>query len=280
MSTTVAVITGGAGGMGLATARLLGREHRILLCDVREDRLDAAAAELRDLGISCETTTCDITDREQVAAAAAQAEAMGEVRSVLHTAGVSPQMTSVEAIIRINALGTVLVTEAFLPLATEGFAHVNVASTAGHLPRALRLPERTCALASTDPDRFVAKVARRCRPVPEVRRTGMAYSLSKQFAIWWSQHRAAAFGQRGASIVSVSPGSIDTEMGRLEEDAGAGELARRSALGRFGRVDEVAAVLELCASGRATYLTGTDILVDGGAKATMTWRDTLEMARS
>ena len=279
MSERVVAITGGAGGMGLAAAKLLGRERRVLLSDVREDRLAEAVAELRDLGIDADTIAGDVASRADVDAIAARAASLGEVAAVVHTAGVSPQMGSSEAIVRINALGTVHVAEAFLPLATEGFALVNVASTAGHLPRALRLPARTCRLAATDPDRFVAAVGRRCRPVPEARRTGMAYSLSKQFAIWYSQHLAGDLGAVGASVVSVSPGSIDTEMGRLEDEAGAGDLARRSALGRFGRVEEVAAVLELCAGGRATYLTGTDILVDGGAAAVMTFRDVLEMAR-
>ena len=47
----VSVITGGAGGMGLATAKIVGRDHALVLCDVRQDRLDAAAAALKDLGI-------------------------------------------------------------------------------------------------------------------------------------------------------------------------------------------------------------------------------------
>jgi NAD(P)-dependent dehydrogenase (short-subunit alcohol dehydrogenase family) len=97
-------------------------------------------------------------------------------------------------------------------------------------------------------------------------RPGLAYAVSKNFVIWYSKSLAKRLGQRGARIVSVSPGSIDTEMGRLEEAAGAGALARKSSLGRFGRVEEIAEVLSFCASGKPGYLTGTDVLVDGGGR--------------
>ena len=63
----VSVITGGAGGMGLATAKIVGRDHTVVLCDVRQDRLDAAAAALKDLGVIATAVNCDVTDRDAVA---------------------------------------------------------------------------------------------------------------------------------------------------------------------------------------------------------------------
>ena len=59
----VSVITGGAGGMGLATAKVVGRDHTVVLCDVRQDRLDTAAATLKDLGVPATAVNCDVTDR-------------------------------------------------------------------------------------------------------------------------------------------------------------------------------------------------------------------------
>jgi hypothetical protein len=69
-------------------------------------------------------------------------------------------------------------------------------------------------------------------------------------------------------------------MGRLEEVSGAGALAEHAALRRFGRVEEIAEVLAFCASAKPGYLTGTDVLVDGGAGATMTTKDLLAIARN
>ncbi|WP_199748852.1 SDR family oxidoreductase [Amycolatopsis sp. WAC 01376] len=82
-----------------------------------------------------------------------------------------------------------------------------------------------------------------------------------------SRFLAAEFGERGARVVSVSPGSFDTAMGRLEENHGAGDLVKSAAIKRFGRPEEVASVLAFCAGEAPGYLTGVDILVDGGTKA-------------
>ncbi|MGF2950858.1 SDR family NAD(P)-dependent oxidoreductase, partial [Mycobacterium sp. THU-M116] len=77
----VAVITGGAGGMGLATAHAVGRDHTVVLCDVRQDRLAAAATALHDLGMSPTVVECDVTDRRAVADLFDTANGLGTVVS-------------------------------------------------------------------------------------------------------------------------------------------------------------------------------------------------------
>ncbi len=266
MPEQTALITGGAGGMGLATAKILGRDHRIVISDISFERLDAAIAELGSAGVSAEAVVCDITDRASVDALFVEANSTGDLRAVVHTAGVSPQMGSADFIVRVNALGTIHVTEAALALATKGFAIVNVASIAGHmLPRPL-IPRRAYSLALSDHAAFLAKLSARANRGPEKMGPGLAYSLSKNFVIWYSAHQAAVFGAHGARILSVSPGSFDTEMGRLEEKSGSDKLLAFAALKRYGDVQEVAELLAFCASDKPGYLTGTDILVDGGTK--------------
>ena len=107
-----------------------------------------------------------------------------------------------------------------------------------------------------------------------------ATQLSKNFVIWYSKRIAAQFGGRGARVVSVSPGSFDTPMGQLEADAGAGALAALGALKRFGRPAEIAELLAFCAGDKPGYLTGADIICDGGVMAAMTLRDALRLGRS
>ncbi|MBT2532406.1 SDR family oxidoreductase [Arthrobacter sp. ISL-48] len=65
----------------------------------------------------------------------------------------------------------------------------------------------------------------------------------------------------------TSPGSFDTPMGELEKDSGAADLLKTSAIKRFGKPGDIAAVLAFCAGEAPGYLTGTDILVDGGNRA-------------
>jgi NAD(P)-dependent dehydrogenase (short-subunit alcohol dehydrogenase family) len=275
----VAVITGGAGGMGLATAKLMGREYDLVLSDVGTERLERAVAELARLGITAEPYECDITGHASVGRLARHAAARGPVVAVVHTAGISPQMGPAETIIRVNALGTINVTEAFLGVAAEGFRLVNVASMAAHLAPGLLMPERAYRYAFTDPARLVRTMIRRCRMLPASTRPGMAYSMSKHFVVWYSRRLAARVGARGGRVVSVSPGSFDTAMGRLEEKSGAGAMLRFAALKRFGRVEEIAELLAFCASEKPGYLTGTDILCDGGVVAGITRKDMLALAR-
>lgn len=277
--TPVTVITGGGGGMGLATAGILGEDTFIVVADSSVERLERAGLALGRAGVDHEAIVCDITDRASVVELAARAASFGTIVSLVHTAGISPNMGSPERILRVNALGTATVNQAFVAAAHPGFRIVNVASSAGHLPVPFLTPTHSYPLALTDPDRFVQRLLARTGLVPERRRSGMAYAISKHFVIWLSRELAPELGRRGARIVSVSPGSVDTDMGRLEAAHGAGALARSSALRRFGTVDEVAQVLAFLAGEKAGYLTGTDVLVDGGAQATMTWRDTLAMAR-
>ena len=79
----VCVITGGAGGMGVECAKIMGKREKLLLVDVSAEKLEAAVSEISECGIEgVETAVCDITDRDQVKALAQQAAALGEVNSL------------------------------------------------------------------------------------------------------------------------------------------------------------------------------------------------------
>jgi NAD(P)-dependent dehydrogenase (short-subunit alcohol dehydrogenase family) len=265
---TVAVITGGAGGMGLATARLLARDHHVVLSDLSAERLVTAVAGLAASGFTATSIVSDVRRPASVRALFERAGELGELASVVHTAGISPQMADAKTIIEVNALGTLNIVEACRERASDGFALVNVASMAAHLlPRAL-LPTALYPLARKNRAAFVAGALAPCRLMPkELYKRGLAYGISKSFVIWITRKSAAAFGQKGARIVSVSPGSFDTEMGRLEERSGSAKMLETAALRRFGRPEEIAEVLAFCASTKAGYLTGVDILCDGGVVA-------------
>jgi NAD(P)-dependent dehydrogenase (short-subunit alcohol dehydrogenase family) len=265
----VSVITGGAGGMGLATAKIVGRDRTVVLCDVRQDRLDAAAAALKDLGIDATAVNCDVTDRGAVADLFDTATRLGTLASVIHTAGVSPSMGAADYVVRTNAVGTINVNEEFYAKAGEGAAIVNVASMAAYLIPEEFVPTGEFPLALSDADAFFDAMVLACNAIPEEARSGYAYAASKNFVRWYSESQAERFNARGLRIVSISPGSVDTEMGRLEEQAGAGAMVADAAVPRWGKPEEMAELLAFCVSDKAGYLTGTDILNDGGVVASM-----------
>ena len=265
----MAVITGGAGGMGVETAKIVGRDHAVVLCDVRQDRLDTAAAMLSELGVTATTVNCDVTDRAAIDELFDTAAGLGTVSAVIHTAGVSPAMGDAEYVIRTNALGTVNVNEAFYDKVGNGGAIVNVASMAAYLLPEELIPVAAFPQALTDRAAFLAATLAGCDVAGEQRRSGVAYGISKNFVKWYSSAQAERFNGRGLRIVSVSPGSVDTEMGRLEEAGGAGALVVDAAVPRWGKPEEMAELFAFCISDKAGYLTGTDILNDGGVVASL-----------
>jgi NAD(P)-dependent dehydrogenase (short-subunit alcohol dehydrogenase family) len=101
---------------------------------------------------------------------------------------------------------------------------------------------------------------------PKNLRASVAYAISKNFVTWYAKTDAVKFGQKGIRLLSVSPGSFETPMGELEKDDMAAYI-EQSALKRPGHVEEIANVLAFCASDKAGYLTGADILCDGGCVA-------------
>ena len=93
---------------------------------------------------------------------------------------------------------------------------------------------------------------------------GLAYALSKNFAVWYAQKSAFELGSRGIRVCSISPGLIATDMGELEKGEGASML-KYTAEKRMGTPEELGFAIAMAADERNGYLAGVDILVDGGS---------------
>ncbi len=261
----VAVVIG-AGGMGMSTARRLGDSYRVLLADIDAARVEERAAALKVDGYDARGVQCDITDPASVGGLADAVAGTGPMRAVAHVAATSPSMGSWREILTLNLVGAAQVERALLPLAGQGTAAVFVSSVAAHLvrdpgPDALAVLDDPLAPGFLDALEAI---------VPE-QTPAMAYSLGKLALNRLCQRRASAWGRRGARIVSVSPGLIATPMGALEftggnRDAKLGLLAG-TPLGREGTMVETADAIDFLVSSRASYITGTDLLVDGGVAA-------------
>src|SRR5579875_67858 len=256
----VSVITGGSGGMGIECARLLASEGPIIIADIKARELESAAAQLRKAGGEVTSVLCDVSAADSVAALAQKAAAAGQVQALIHTAGISPTMADWRRIMSVNLIGSALIERAFAPLMAPGGAAVFIASMAGHT-----VQNAAAAAAVLDrplaPD-FIERLEQVAGPIDP----GSAYGLSKQGVIQLCQRVTPAWAKRGARINSISPGLIDTGMGKLEfaNQPMMAMMLEQTPLGRGGTAGEIAEVAVFLCSPKASFVTGIDILVDGG----------------
>lgn len=264
----VCIVTGGGSGMGLAAAKLIGRDHYILLVGRTASKLEGALAELRASGAEAGVFPCDASDREAVKALCAHAQTLGTVRAVLHSAGMSPNMGSAETIFTVNAMGTINICEEFAKIMPKGGCILNVASMAGYMLPPGNVPHEVYALSLSDTEAFHTQMLGIVSSLPEDIAAGSAYTMSKNFVIWYSERLACIHGKNGVRVLSISPGTFSTPMGEIEGRQAAA-IAESGALGRVGDPDEIAVVMEFLLSEKCSYITGTDILCDGGTIAAM-----------
>lgn len=261
----VCVITGGGSGMGLAAAKYMPKEKIIVLSGRTESKLLKAIKELEELGYTAYAKACDTSNRESVRQLAAYAASLGEVKNVINSAGLSPNMADAEKLLRVNALGTVYINEEFSKVMKSGSVIVDVASNSAYVLPQFLISKKVYALADKDENLFLTKMLKKCKMAKEgYARNGMAYAFSKNFVVWYAKKCAFEYGPKGIRVVSLSPGLIDTDMGNLEKEEG-GSLIPLTAENRMGKPEELGFAIATVADERNGYLAAVDILCDGGS---------------
>lgn len=266
----------GSGGMGAAIARRLGSGRDIVLADCDAQTLKAVTDALADDGFSVSSHVVDVTDAASVLDLASVAAGRGPVTALVHTAGVSPASASVSAILQVDLLGTAHVLDAFGDVVAAQGAGVIIASMAGTIFASSLSTDDEKLMASTPTAALlgVPVISALLDGADNAQHRSAAYGIAKRGNQLRVSAAASRWGARGARINSISPGVISTAMGRAElADPATGRMVAAMVAGcpsgRVGTVGDIAAIAEFMLSPSAGFITGTDVLADGGAVASM-----------
>lgn len=243
----VAVVTGGGGGIGGATSSLFANVGaKVAVLDVQVEAAEARAAEIRQNGGKAIGIGCDIGSQDSVNTAIAHVIAqLGAPTVLINGAAMLDKSGTIldieladwEEVHRVSVAGTFLVSRAVLPamIAAGGGSIVHIASMYGHVGKAGRV----------------------------------AYSSTKGALLALSKTMAIDHGADGVRVNTLSPGAVATQRVTYRYSGSDQADAMRAAtsryvLGRFGEPRELAAAALFLASDASSFMTGSDLLVDGG----------------
>lgn len=270
MKTDVVVLVG-AGSIGVAIARRVAAGKHLVLADYHLDQADAAARTLENAGFNCSTKWCDLGSKESILNLVDYASSRGQVKHVINAAGVSPSQAPVEQILQVDLYGTSVLLEEFGRVIAPGGSGVVISSQSGH--RLPALPqEQNEALATTSVDELLELPF-----LKAIDDTLKAYQYSKRCNVLRVMAEATRWGRRGATINSISPGIIITPLAMDElrgpRKDGYLRMIEGMPAGRAGTPDEVGDLAEFLMSSRGRFITGADLLIDGGCTASYWYGD-------
>ncbi len=257
--------------MGWSCAQRLASMVDVLVLVDRDEAGLVAATDSLGAGGGAELVpvALDVTDAAGIAGLADRVAGLGSLRAVAHAAGISPTMADWRAILSVDLVGSALLLDALFPLVGERTAAVCFASMAA----VLVVPNGAPAVDPVLDDPLAADFLDRVRAAAgeAIEDTGTAYGWAKRGVQRLVRREAVRWGAAGGRVTSISPGMIDTPQGRQE--AAAQPLMKvlldHTPLRREGRPEEIAAVVAFLLSDEASFLTGTDVLVDGGVVAAL-----------
>ena len=257
----------GAGQIGMAIARRVGFNQKIIAGDKNIENAKNIAKIMTEAGFDIEPIECDLSNRNSILNFIKKGQEYGEIATLINAAGVSPSQAPIEVILKVDLYGTAVLLEEVGKVIKNGGRGVTISSQSGHRMPALT-PEIDEQLATTPTEDLLNLEVLK----PEnIKDTLHAYQMAKRCNVKRVMAEAVKWGKRGARVNSISPGIIVTPLAIDEFNGIRGDFYKnmfaKCPTGRPGTADEVANVAELLLSEKADFITGSDFLIDGGATA-------------
>ena len=261
------VLLTGAGQIGMAIASRIGHGKKIVIGDKNIQNAESIAKTMTEAGFDVETVECDISSRDSIRNIIEVAQGYGEIAYFINAAGVSPSQAPIETILKVDLYGTAVLLEEVGKVIKENGVGVTISSQSGHRMKQLgaKIDEE---LATTPTEELLNLEVLQPENIDD---TLHAYQLAKRCNVKRVMYEACRWGEKGARINSISPGIIVTPLAIDEFNGPRGDFYKNMFTncpsGRPGTADEVANVAELLMSDKGAFITGSDILADGGATA-------------
>lgn len=258
----------GAGSMGTTIVRRIGAGKKIFLGDINEEHLAKVSDDFRRSGYDVDTMKVNALDKESVYNFARRANELGRVLHFIDTAGASPNQANPEHIVDLDMVGTGYAIDAFGEVIAEGGSGLVISSQAGYMypiPNDVEVEIVRTTTEQLKQVTFINDVA--------MQNSGFAYMIAKRVNHLQVQRAAAtSWAHRRARINSISPGIIVTPLAYDEFNAngeGYQRMIDASAARRVATSDEIAEVAAFLLGDHAKFITGIDILADGGVIAAL-----------
>lgn len=257
----------GAGQIGMAIARRVGYDKKIVIGDKSEKNLKEVSETMINAGFDVETFQMDLSSKESILQLITFAKTFGQISMLVNAAGVSPSQASIKTILKVDLYGTAVLLEEVGKVIKEGGVGVTISSQSGHRYKQLgaKIDEQ---LAITPCEQLLDLDILQEKNIND---SLHAYQLAKRCNEKRVMAEAIKWGERKARINSISPGIIVTPLAMDEFNGERGDFYKNMFQNcpskRAGTADEVANVAELLMSSKGSFITGTDILMDGGATA-------------
>ena len=261
------VLLTGAGQIGMAIARRIGFGKKIVIGDKNIENAEEVSKILTEAGFDCEAYECDISSRNSIKNLINEALKFGDITKFINAAGVSPSQAPIETILKVDLYGTAVLLEEVGKVIKEGGTGVIISSQSGHRMKQLGavIDEQ---LATTPTEELLDLEILQTENIED---TLHAYQLAKRCNVKRVMYEACRWGEKNARINSISPGIIVTPLAIDEFNGPRGDFYKNMFANcpskRPGTADEVSTVADLLLSEQGSFITGSDILIDGGATA-------------
>lgn len=266
MNKDVVILTG-AGQIGMAIARRVGYGKKIVVGDKSIKNAETIAKIMNDAGFDVTPVEMDLSSRASILNLIHEAQQYGEISMLINAAGVSPSQAPIEAILKVDLYGTAVLLEEVGKVIKMGGVGVTISSQSGWRMPALT-PEQDELLATTPTEELLALDMLKSE---NIRDTLHAYQMAKRCNEKRVMAESVKWGERGARLNDIAPGIIVTPLAMDEFNGPRGDFYKnmfaKCPAGRPGTADEVANVAALLMGPAGAFITGSTILVDGGATA-------------